>query len=311
MPSITLPTAPAPLLRAPLHDNGRLALGPALTGGGHAFYPLAAPRQLRHGVIVGDAGTGVSNALTVAAVIARAAMPLVTAYVNGHSAPLNAALARQSTVAIARSSGCDVAATAIAALERAVLARAQVLTELRAASFPAAGIPPLLVIIKDAHEVFAGHGERWAKVMHHAGKLGIGVLAALHDMRLTSFGGSAALRARLTEQVIALRTGCMITQDILVKTAVSANPEFGRPGSRDTEVELAAQLRKSLRDAPTGAGHLIVAHENPVAFASFRLAAGSAMIERGRERWLKIHPDTELDAPTRAAFGELAHRGGA
>jgi hypothetical protein len=133
MPSTALPTTPAPLLRAPLHDGGRLALGPTLDGAGHAYYRLAGPRRMRHGVIVGDAGAGVSNLL---AVTARAAMPLVTAYINGHHDLTNPALARQSTVLI---DGADVAETAIDALERVLRARIELLASMQAASYPAAG----------------------------------------------------------------------------------------------------------------------------------------------------------------------------
>jgi hypothetical protein len=42
------------------------------------------------------------------------------------------------------------------------------------------------------------------------------------------------------------------------------------------------------------------------AFVSFRIAihSGDELVERSRLRWLITYPDT----PTRAAFGELAHR---
>lgn len=309
MPSTALPTAPAPLLRAPLHDAGRLALGPALNGPGHAYYPLAMPRRMRHGLVVGETGTGVSNALTVLAVTARAAMPIVTAYVNGNSELTNPALAGQSTVLI---DGADVADTAVAALERAVSARARLLADMRAASYPAARLPALFVVIKDAHEVFAGRGQRWARVLEQAGALGIGVLAGVRDLRLTSFGDSSALRQLLLEQVVALRTICTVTLHTLAaKTAVFATMGSG---AGDSRVEThAADLSGVLRTAPTGAGLLVRDSDAPVAFASFRLAPSgtAAMVERGRRRWLSTYPDTELDAPTRTAFGGLAHRGGA
>lgn len=307
MPSTALPAAPAPLLRAPLHDHGRLALGPALRTAGHAYYPLATPRRMHHGVIVGDAGAGASNALTVLAVTARAAMPLVTAYINGHHNLTNPALARQATVLV---QGADVAETAIAALERVVRARTELLAAMQAGSYPAAGLPALLVAIKDAHQVFAGHGERWAAVVRLAGELGIGVLATMPDTRLTSFGGSSALQTLLLEQVVALRTRCSITvEKLAAKTAVFAAMGSGSASLPVTEHP--AALRSELGGAPTGVGRLFVDREPPVAFASFRLAAGGteALVERGRRRWLVTYPDTELDAPTRAAFGDLVHRG--
>lgn len=292
MSSTAIPAVPAPLLRAPLHDDGRLALGPALNGSGHAYYQLTTPYRMRHGVIVGDVGAGVSNLVTVLAVTARAAMPLVTAYINGPAALMNPALARQSTVLI---DGEDVAGTAIAALERAVAARAALLASMRAGTYPAAGLPALLVVIKDAHRVFDGHGQRWTAVVREAGKLGIGVLATVHDTWLTSFGGSRALRALLVDefgQLVALRTA-----DPNVTTAVVAGRwPAAEPGT-----------------PPTGVGRVIYPEAGRGEFASFRLAAGGtgALVERGRRRWLVTYPDTELDGPTRAAFGDLVRRGAA
>jgi hypothetical protein len=292
MPSSALPAAPVPLMREPLHDGGRVALGPALDGTGHTYYPLAGPRRLRHGLIVGDAGAGVSNLATVLAVTARAAMPLVTVYVNGHNRLTNPALADQASVLVAGEDVAETARTTVAALERAVDARAALLAAMRAASYPAAGLPGLLVVLKDAHRVFAGHGERWAQVARQAGVLGIGVLALVRDLELGSFGGCPALRTLLLDQVVALRTRC-------------------------AAADLPASAQGAQGAAVLGEGRLFSAdpaarHEDR-AFAPFRLAAGGTdeLVERGRRRWLAAYPDTALDAPTRTAFAGLAGRDGA
>ncbi|PXY16572.1 hypothetical protein [Prauserella muralis] len=288
MPSTVLPAVPAPLLRGPLHADedhpGCVALGPTPDGAGHARYPLATPRRMRHGVIVGDPGTGVGNLTTVLAVTARATMPLVTAYINGCPRLTNPALAHQSTVLLDGAEVADVARTALAALQRAVAARAALLADLRASSYPAAGLPALLVLIAGAHHVFDGHGERWAAVLRQAGTLGIGVVATVPALTLSSFGGSSTLRSLLLAQLVALRSSCPITHDLAAAPA----------------------------ETPTGVGRLIVGGEH-VQFVSFRLSAGGthALAERGRRRWLVAYPDTGLDGPTREAFGRLVHRGAA
>lgn len=292
MPSTALSAAPVPLMREPLHDGGRVALGPALDGPGHAYYQLTRSRRMRHGLIVGDAGAGVSNLATVVAVTARAAMPLVTVYVNGRPDLTNPALASQSSVLV---DGRDAAGTAVAALERVLAARAALLTDMRAVSYQAAGLPGLLVVIKDAHRVFAGHGDRWAALLRQAGVLGIGVLATVHDTLRRSFGGSVDLLDQLDQQLIALRT-----QDVNVRTVVYAG--MWRPDDRPA----------TAGKTPTGVGRVLYPEAERAVFASFRLAAGGtdALVERGRRRWLTAYPDTQLDAPTRSAFGDLADRVG-
>lgn len=202
MPSTALTAAPAPLLRGPLddHDPGRvpdsalLALGPTLDGADHARYQLTDAHRMRHGMIVGDDHACVANLATVLAVTARAAMPLVTAYVAEHAT--NTALADKATVLI---TGEHVATTAVAALERAVAARAALLTEMQASSPCAAGLSAMLVLVDDTHRVFAPR-RRWEAVLDTAAAVGIGVLATVPDARLRSVGGSSAVRALLSEQ---------------------------------------------------------------------------------------------------------------
>jgi hypothetical protein len=299
--SSALPAAlsTAPILREPLHHAGQLAFGPALGGASYVSYPLADPRRMRQGLIVGAAGTGVSNLATVLAVTARAAMPLATVYINGHSDLTNPALAHGASVLINGETTAETARIAAAALERAIEARARLLATMQAARFPTAGVPGLLVVIKDAEQIFAGHGDQWVALLRQASLLGIGVLALVHNLTLASFDGTPMLRQLLLDQVVALRTRCRLTADLLADARTA---------------ELVPDPRLTLRETQPGEGRLFTdhaGHREVRAFTSFRLATSNEdeLIEQARRRWLAAYPDTVLDTPTREAFGDLAGGG--
>lgn len=280
MPSTTLTTDPAPLLRGPLdaHDPGRahhadrVTLGPTMDGAEHAHYQLANAHRMRHGVIVGTDEARVANLATVLAVSARAARPLVTTYIAEHVT--NTALADKSSVLIDGTGTADVADTAVAALERAVTVRAALLAEMQANSAYAGALPPVLVIVEDAHRVFAPVRRRWETVLRTAGALGIGILATVPDARLRSIGGSSTVRAMLSDQHLQL-----IDPSAAVFTATGTTPG------------------------------------EQVTFRAFQLTTASAdeaeKVERAYRRWLTAYPDTALDAPTRAAFDDAPAHGGA
>src|SRR5690606_31768725 len=295
----SVPTSPGPLLQAPLAaEPDGLALGPALDGPStRACYPLHAPRRLQHGAIVGDAGSGVSNLMTLVAVQARAAGPMVTAHINGHQELTNPALAQRSTVLIDGASDGDVAEIALEALERAVQARVRLMDSMEAGSYPAAGLPPLLVTIAEAPRVLAGNAGRWTQVADQAGTVGIGLLAAVPTLSPEAFGNSVRLRHLLTTNTIALRTSCRHTASLMAKTDVFASSGQGQ----------------CLATAPAGVGQLLVDGRTPVRFAPYWLATSDteAIVERARRRWLVAYPDIELDAPTREAFTPDLARGAA
>jgi hypothetical protein len=191
----------------PIFDGTRLALGPATSGSTtHAYYPLTTGTRMNHGLIAGAAGSGRHNLAAVLVATARAAMPLATVYLDGFANSLtesNPAIAETSTLSLL---GENAGETGLAALERVVRVRQDLLTTLRVSHFRAAELPGLLVVVDGIENVFTGRGPRWHDVAKYARYLGISILAVPRTLYVREFD-SPLLRKQLWGNVIGLSPG--------------------------------------------------------------------------------------------------------
>lgn len=282
------------VLLSPVEVDGRLVIGPSVVDGQPVHYQLVDPTRggrVRHGLIVGHAGAGVSSLLTTVCVVARASRaPVSTLYLSGCSVVVNPALAHASSAWI---EDPVVADTSIAAVEAAVVARRATLEKAGAATYVETGLPLLLVAVKDAHRVFHGHAQRWVALLRQAGVLGISVLAATHSSRVIGFGGSrtagrssSELRDLLMEQVLVLPHLDPMTDALLSSTAAGYDRALTR--GRYPGPALRAQL---VRDGIA------------TAFRPYQLSAGGGYsVQRARHNWLRAYPGAPLDECTQQAL---------
>lgn len=285
-------TRSAPLLINPGSTDGTLTIGET-PAGDPVSYRLTRHYRAESGLVVGGAGAGINNLLTVLAIQARASdIPVATVYIDGSSDDdrrRNHALHDAATVSL---HDADVAEASITALEAAVTARAQHLRERGMAPYEAAGFPVLLVLIKDAPALFEARAKRWNRVLLQTGALGIAVVAAVPNLLSYSFGtsmgrivpdrGSASLRSALLSTLMVLRTYCWHT---------------------DQELRYMVEGCASSMPNEAGQGQLI---RDRVArrFESYWLSTTEdpAEIEHARRQWLRRYPDNTLDTPTRDAI---------
>lgn len=275
----------APLvLQEPNPVGGNLPLG-TTENGELVHYSLAGCHRGHHGLVIGDTGSGVSNALTVLAMQARAAAtPVSTIYVDVR-AGYNTALSEEASVSI---SGPDVAEASIEVLESVAEARMAMLIDSGADTYASLNLPTLFVVIKNSRSAFYGHAGRWVTLIQQARTLGIRVLAGSCGFQATHFEDISrdrhisGLREELSSQVVVLRHNSLTTDYLLSNSVIG----YKRPSHLE----------------PGQAQYLAAGEATEFTPYHLSYAPDSTAVLGARQSWLRKYPDSPLDPRTRDAI---------
>lgn len=194
------PIAQTVAFTGPVVTNGVVELGPYGDGEGCAPWRLWTPGDAAHqgswwgGLVIGGMGIGKSRKLELIAISAMATGSTVVWFIDPQAGASSPAL-RGHADWYTDLSG---ATTMLSALERIVDWRGKENAANGWIGFdPSPERPGILVMIDEAHEVFAGHTDRWTTLARKARKVGIGLVAFSQYPGLSTFAGSEPLRAAI------------------------------------------------------------------------------------------------------------------
>lgn len=270
---------------APMYDGGKIQLGPYGDGVGWAEWHLYTPDEgsVWSGSIFGSTGSGKSGATGGLLASARAALPIVTMYLDmkGSSSP---DIRRNATVAATR----DEAEAFTRAVENVVDGRRIESEAHGISSFTASDQRPIVQVIIDESDLLfkmPDMATRWAAIAKTGRSLGVCILVITQYTGLDGFGQNELLRSSLLRNVLLMRTDSKSSDGLVTD---------GMPPSRNLPQQAGYAYLKSIDSRPT---------------TELRCAY---LPDSGREpdgynvdKALKQHPDAPMDRVVKVAVLHL------
>jgi len=194
------PIAKTVVFDGPVVENGVISLGPYGDGDGSAPWRLWTPGDAPHegswwgGLVIGGMGIGKSRKLELISISAMATGFTVVWFIDPQGGASSPALRRHADWY----TDVDGSTMMLGALERIADWRGKENAAHEWIGFdPSPARPGILVMIDEAHEVFARDTERWATLARKSRKVGIGLGAFSQYPGLSTFAGSEPLRSAI------------------------------------------------------------------------------------------------------------------
>jgi len=194
------PIAETVVFEGPEVEEGVVRLGPYADGDGSAPWRLWTPGDGPHegswwgGLVIGGMGIGKSRKLELISISAMATGYTVVWFIDPQGGASSPALRNHADWYV----DLDGSTGMLGALERIVDWRGKENAVNGWIGFdPSAGRPGVIVMIDEAHEVFARSTERWTTLARKARKVGVGLVAFSQYPGLSTFAGSEPLRAAI------------------------------------------------------------------------------------------------------------------
>jgi len=194
------PIAETVLFEGPDVEEGVVRLGPYADGDGSAPWRLWTPGDAAHegswwgGLVIGGMGIGKSRKLELISISAMATGYTVVWFIDPQGGASSPALRNHADWY----TDLDGSTGMLGAIERIVDWRGKENAANGWIGFdPSSQRPGLIVMIDEAHEVFARNTERWTTLGRKARKVGVGLVAFSQYPGLSTFAGSEPLRAAI------------------------------------------------------------------------------------------------------------------